>query len=332
MTLRFERARPGPAAPPGVLAWRRFAARPPGAGPDASGLPWRLDDGGPDVVECWRVEGAPPPQDGRTGRVTHRRVGPWLHACAVADTGAAAGTPPHDLAPLARQLYADLFAVLDAQGLHPLKLWNYLPHINAEPGGLEVYRAFNIGRQQAFLDAGRQAFDGAPAACALGHHGGPLRVECLAGPAAPRAVENPRQVSAYRYPAAYGPRSPTFSRAALADTGAARPLLFISGTASIVGHATLHAGDVARQTEETLRNLEAVLASAQAGSGARHDLDRLDLTLYLRDPADRPVVARTLARHLGEAAPALRGALWLQADICRADLAVEIEAQGEATR
>ena len=50
------------------------------------------------------------------------------------------------------------------------------------------------------------------------------------------------------------------------------------------------------------------------------------------DPADRPGVARTLARHLGEAAPALRGALWLQADICRADLAVEIEAQGEATR
>ena len=33
---------------------------------------------------------------------------------------------------------------------------------------LERYRQFNIGRQQAFIEAGHDAFEGAPAACALG--------------------------------------------------------------------------------------------------------------------------------------------------------------------
>ena len=53
---------------------------------------------------------------------------------------------------------------------------------------------------------------------------------------------------------------PTFSRAALADLGAGEVALFVSGTASIVGHETQHPGDVRAQTLETLNNLRAVLA------------------------------------------------------------------------
>lgn len=329
MTLRFERQPAGStslAAPAGVLGERLFQA-----GPDhRSGLPTLLGPTAP-VAERWLTDA--PVQAGRHGLIAFRRVGAaaggWLLGRAQLDI-AAAGT---DLQAVTRQVYADLFALLRTHGdLHLLKLWNYLPHINAVRDGLEVYRHFNVGRQQAFLDAGQRAFEGAPAACALGHHGGPLTLEFLAGPVAPRPVENPRQVSAYHYPASYGPRSPTFSRAALVALAPAADTLFISGTASIVGHASLHPGDVVRQTEETLRNLHAVLDAAHARTRARFDLGHMDLTIYLRDPADRAAVQAVLARTLDAASPGLRDALWLHADVCRGELLVEIEAQGSAPR
>ncbi len=55
---------------------------------------------------------------------------------------------------------------------HLLRLWNYFSDINEDSDGLERYRHFNVGRQQAFLDAKRSAFEGAPAACALGTRSG----------------------------------------------------------------------------------------------------------------------------------------------------------------
>ena len=63
---------------------------------------------------------------------------------------------------------------------------------------------------------------------------------------------------------------------------------------------------------------------------SRFDLRQMDLTVYLRDPGDRATVEAVLAQALGAAAPGLRNALWLHADVCRADLLVELEAQGHA--
>ncbi len=154
---------------------------------------------------------------------------------------------------------------------HLLRVWNYLPQINGDGGGLERYRQFNLGRQQAFVEAGQAAFEGAPAACALGIHQGALCIRFLAGRTAPLPIENPRQVSAYRYPPTYGPRAPTFSRAAIAEIGGGEVALFISGTASIVGHETVHVGEVLAQTQETLRNLDAVIAAANERTTARFE-------------------------------------------------------------
>ncbi|WP_416136133.1 Rid family hydrolase [Aquabacterium sp. A7-Y] len=183
------------------------------------------------------------------------------------------------------------------------------------------------------MAARRSAFDGSPAACALGTEGGMLTVHFLAGRRPPRAVENPRQVSAYHYPKEYGPRSPTFSRAAVAELGPGREALFISGTASIVGHATLHHGDVRRQTEETMANIEAVLRAAAPHSRApdAHRIDALDYTVYVRDSRDLDAVQQTFERFIGPRSAGAREAIYLRADICRADLLVEIEAQNIVT-
>jgi len=226
--------------------------------------------------------------------------------------------------------YRDVFAALEDCGCPQLlRLWNYLPRINADGGGLERYRQFNIGRQQAFLDARRDPFEGSPAACALGTAGatpGGLSIRFLAGRVAPKPVENPRQVSAYRYSRTYGPRAPTFSRAALADAGGGQLALLVSGTASIVGEHTVHPGDVVAQTQETLRNLQAVIANAHRGCSARYTLADLQPTVYVRHAADAVVVAQVLA----QAEPAWRDPPCVQADICRADLLVEIEAHAFA--
>jgi len=58
--------------------------------------------------------------------------------------------------------------------------------------------------------------------------------------------------------------------------------LFISGTASIVGHKSEHVGDVTAQLEETLRNLAAVKNQTQLDA-QRLRRDSL-LKVYVRDP------------------------------------------------
>ena len=276
-------------------------------------------------ADVWRAPG--PIEAGRSGQVRWWVQADWLFGTVDLEENAQSAS----LADISHSAYRDIFRSLDDSARpHLLRLWNYVPRINVDGGGLERYRQFNAGRQSAFLQAQRTAFEGAPAACALGTSAGPLSIRFLAGRKAPTAVENPRQVSAYRYPATYGPRAPTFSRAALAGMGNDHLALLISGTASIIGHDTVHPGDVLAQTGETLRNLQAVITAADAKCSARFDIRQLDCVVYVRHPADASRVRDALGEALGAASHTVRKAIFLQADICRSDLLVEIEAHAVA--
>ncbi|MEJ8822859.1 hypothetical protein WKW80_12600 [Variovorax humicola] len=273
------------------------------------------------VVDLWHAGKAV--QSGTTGVVRWRTDGHWLLGVVDLDENAVG----EDLTALSYRAYHNVFEAMKHAGCpHLLRIWNYLPRINADGGGMERYRQFNTGRQQAFLEAGQAAFEGAPAACALGVHEGALCVRFLAGRMPPVPVENPRQVSAYHYPSDYGPRSPTFSRAALAELGAGQVALFISGTASIVGHQTVHAGDVQAQLAETLVNLRTVIAAANQRTSAQFSLEHSDAVVYVRRPADAPGIRQQLEQALGKGSRFMRQAVYLEADICRSDLLVEIEA------
>jgi enamine deaminase RidA (YjgF/YER057c/UK114 family) len=266
-------------------------------------------------------------ESGTTGVVRWRCDGHWMLGAIDLDES----VEKEGLAALSRRAYRDLFRSLEETGCaHLLRIWNYLPQINGDGGGMERYRQFNFGRQEAFFEAGQAAFEGAPAACALGIHQGALCIRFLAGRAAPLPVENPRQVSAYHYPSDYGPRAPTFSRAAIAEIGGGDVALFISGTASIVGHETKHVGEVVAQAEEILRNLRAVIAAANERTTAPFELAALDCVVYVRHVADAPIVRQVLDRELGPAAHMVSHAVYLEADICRQDLLVEIEAHAVA--
>ncbi len=223
--------------------------------------------------------------------------------------------------------YQSLFALLEQTGYrHLVRIWNYVPDINRDADGEERYRHFNAARQRAFRESGRATVGTVPAASALGSPAGsPLSIYFIAAHRAARMIENPRQTSAYHYPPQFGRHSPIFSRACL--WGDQEMNLFISGTASIVGFDTMHEGDVVLQTQETLANIGALLDEANRLAGAqRFGLEDLRLKVYVRRPADQAAIAAVLtARAAFHTAP-----VYLQADVCREALLVEIEAVGMA--
>ena len=91
--------------------------------------------------------------------------------------------------------YQEVFDVLSETG-HPhlIRIWNYLPQINAQSDGDERYRHFNSARQTAFLKSGRAIMGTVPAASALGIAVGQSTVHLFSGGAA--AAEDDRESAA----------------------------------------------------------------------------------------------------------------------------------------
>ncbi|MFZ2492241.1 MAG: Rid family hydrolase, partial [Thermoanaerobaculia bacterium] len=153
-----------------------------------------------------------------------------------------------------------------------------------------------------------------PAASAVGMDGGGLATYFLAAREPGTQVENPRQVAAYCYPRQYGPKSPSFSRATIYGG-----TVLVSGTASVVGHETVHAGDVRAQLDETLRNIDVVLSRAIERGGLANIVA---LKTYVRHAQDHALIAEGLTA----ATPSGAQRIFLRSDICRSDLLLEIEA------
>jgi chorismate lyase/3-hydroxybenzoate synthase len=219
--------------------------------------------------------------------------------------------------------YLRIAAFLARRGYPELwRVWHYLGEINEGDGDGERYRRFCVGRYRAVAD--NADFESRlPAATAIGTRGGGLQLIVLAGKRPGEQVENPRQVSAFRYPRPYGLRSPSFSRATLLPW-ADGPHLLVSGTASIVGHATAYAGDVEAQLRQTAANIQALLAHAAhtrlPGREAR-EFAAESYIVYLRRPEDLTRVAATLDELFGDAPRRV-----VIGDICRHELLIEVEA------
>jgi len=204
---------------------------------------------------------------------------------------------------------------------HLLRIWNYIDAITEGEGDAERYRQFCVGRARGLGNFDAQTL---PAATAIGRcdDARVIQIYWLSSAAPGTPVENPRQLSAWRYPREYGPQSPSFARAMLPPPGSTMPLL-LSGTASVVGHRSLHAGRLLAQLDETFANFDSLVAAARGhapdlpahfGAGTR-------LKVYVRERGDLPLVAEAFARRFGGGVPHLI----LHAVICRRDLAVEID-------
>jgi chorismate lyase/3-hydroxybenzoate synthase len=264
---------------------------------------------GTGLTELWHTDARV--EAGREGRIHFASGGHFLAGRVEIDEQAAGG-----LEAAAAEAYdAISHFTTRSRHRHLLRMYNYFSGINSGSGDAERYKLFCSGRA-----AGLQGLKDAPwpAASAVGRqdHSSLLQVYWLAGSEPGRAIENPRQVSAFNYPRQYGPAPPSFSRAMLVTGG-----LLISGTGSILGHASHHAHDLPAQLDEILRNLASLrLASGgpvplQSGRGTL-------LKIYLRDAAAAGLVSAYLRAHL----PSQVQFLVLGADICRRELVVEIDA------
>ena len=249
---------------------------------------------------------------GRRGAIRYASAGPWLMGVG--------NWPAEDIAGATRQAYRDIIGLIgDRQAGRLVRVWNYFPGINRIQDGLERYRSFCLGRHDAFLESGLTLTEDLPAASAVGARDGQLWILFLAGRGLVTQLENPRQVSAFRYPPEYGPRSPSFSRA-VRFSAPGEDYLFISGTASILGHSTVHAGDPVAQCRTTLDNLRVLLD--RAGAGRLDEIGRRAIwKVYLRHPDDYAAVSQCLRNTLDPETPTL----YVRGDICRADLLLEIE-------
>lgn len=264
--------------------------------------------------EVWRAHA--PVAHGRDGDIAWASDGQLLFGAIELDESGS------DIETAAAEIYRQLTRFVGGSATpHLLRIWNYLDAITLGDGDTERYRHFCVGRARGLGD-----FDPLrlPAATAIGRCDAArtLQVYWLAAAQPGTPVENPRQVSAYRYPREYGPQPPSFARAMLPPAGSRMPLL-LSGTAAVVGHASRHAGQVIAQIDETFANFDALLESARA---TRPDLParfgaESHLKVYVRDRDELPAVADALQARLGEAVPHII----VHAAICRRELAVEID-------
>ena len=253
---------------------------------------------------------------GRNGALTLFRAEHWL-------LGAATVPLITGLEDAAHQLYGNIFQA--TRGRHLARIWNYVPAINEPgPGGMENYRFFCRGRSLAFEEHFGRGFNARlPAASAVGSKSAGLTVVFAACDTPPRHVENPLQTPAYAYPGEHGPRPPSFARATVVP-GLDHATVFISGTAAIRGHVTVAPDSTRDQLACTLENLHELSRAC----GLRSDLDqgggpRRHFKVYVRHAADQPLVAAMLEGRLLVKTDRVS---YLQAEICRAPLLVEIEA------
>jgi enamine deaminase RidA (YjgF/YER057c/UK114 family) len=133
--------------------------------------------------------------------------------------------------------------------------------------------------------------------------------------------ENPEQTPAYCYPAQYGPRAPAFARASRFTDNNGVEWIFISGTAAIKGHETLHCGNFGGQLQVTLENVDIVLKKCGMRLEDCVSGRRRHFKAFLRHRSDLPELLNRMKTVMTP-----RDSLTVvEGDICREDLVVEIE-------
>ncbi len=240
--------------------------------------------------------------------------------------------------------YSDLIAMLEKEGMnldHIVRQWNYIGGIRDQEethGALiQNYQLFNSVRHNQHQMYKKIA--GFQAATGIGMAFRGMQADAYAllfgneGKITP--VTNPRQQQPDQYSSALlndagsshlNPRRPPqFERAKLVSD-ANQSILFISGTAAIMGENTAATGDVQAQTHITLENIETL---AEKSNLLKHcpalkklPVHYIHARVYVKNTADMPQVQQICSSYLGEIP-----VVYLQADICRQDLLVEIEAE-----
>lgn len=240
----------------------------------------------------------------------------------------------------AQDLFRQLGAALASahSGFEDLvRTWFYLGGITEPAPAGQNYFEFNRARSDAYrgIPFCRPLLGGGkvpaifPVSTGIGIDGNGLLAGCAAlqtrrADARLVHLENPQQTPAYAYHPRYSPDSPKFSRALTLVLGQDLTT-WISGTASIVNSESRYPGDIRRQTEQTIENIERLLTADNFAlhglRGAKAGLqDLAKIRVYLKRSEDFPKCKAICERRFGSVP-----AIYAVADVCRPELLVEIE-------
>ena len=220
-----------------------------------------------------------------------------------------------------RDAYEDLVKLLISKGYVLLRAWHYLPQI-AEPSD---YQMFCNARAQAFSKLKPSFYC---AATVIGTNSDYGVVYFIAARKSGIAVNNPRQTLPHLYPKHYVEPAPMFARATLKQWNDGSHF-YISGTAAIVGHASLHEGDANAQLSEVVCNIKTLLgeASKMEQNYSKIKLNQLQHVKLYVDKCISDHVGPLIDKHLGS-----RTQLQIyEGQLCRPELLIEAEAMAVCT-
>ena len=295
-------------------------------------------DGSALTIEAWTIGGKSvrvERQDPHTLAVEYHGIR-WVYCAGIQAPPESASVYAQASAGLAR-----LNGLLNEAGsgfAHVVRTWFYLGDITgtAQNGTLR-YHELNRARSDFYHDirfchsllepqAPRAVY---PASTGIGTLGQGLELSCLTLQTERKdafllPLENPQQTPAYAYHPKYSHKSPKFTRA-MALVLEDYVTTWISGTASVVNSESCHEGKLEKQTEQTIDNIERLIAPENfslhgaPGVGASlHDLAKI--RVYLKRGRDFSKCRAICQRRFG-AIPTI----YAVADICRPELLVEIE-------
>ena len=210
-----------------------------------------------------------------------------------------------------------------------VRQWNYLEEILGYDGPEQRYQEFNNARTAFYGNAFEH--NGYPAATGIGMNHGGIIIEFVAvdsNSCRSLPINNPSQIAAHTYSenvlAGEGcvlKTTPKFERARYLEIHG-KKMIFISGTASIVGEKTVGIGNPEEQTEVTISNIKQLYSEeiVKKLTGEKIEPKYGHARVYLKDRKDFAVIRRTFKRNFGGLP-----VVYIVADICRDNLLVEIE-------
>lgn len=241
-----------------------------------------------------------------------------------------------------RDLYGRIHDALRRRpSLRPVRWWNYVPAIQRPADdGRDRYMVFNAARHEAYRRWPLLlSDDGQPqASTGLDIRTNDLTIHVLATSSRGLPLQNPRQIPPSRYSRRYGPLPPHFARATRLKNGTT-DLLLISGTSSVIGEESVHPSDIGGQIRETLANIEVILSEARHASVNGEGEAAGDSTPVPTSLVDEARAYVTRAEDVGDVEratcatfPNLTRLEIVDADLCRPELLVEIEATARLDR
>jgi enamine deaminase RidA (YjgF/YER057c/UK114 family) len=228
------------------------------------------------------------------------------------------------------QTLGELFSLTGFSYRDIVRQWNYIEDIVGYREGHQNYQVFNDIRSKYYKDHFRET--GYPAATGIGMISGGLVLEyiaCKNDDIRSVPLDNPEQVPAYLYdqdcleglPIHEDKTTPKFERGRQLSIGK-NEYVFISGTAAISGKKSVHPGNIERQTDLTLANIERLVSSKNLLKSKIPQGDLLFdyLRIYVKEINHYKPVESACRKKFAEVP-----AVFLVADICRKDLLVEVE-------